>query len=90
MLMQGITFSVATDVAVYFADSHTAPGSAAATKTGTVWSACLFFFPKAPTGPSTPQDDLDHFAALLNDRPREALAWDTPAERFNKLVTTAV
>ena len=50
-MAEHLTFSVATDVAVYFADPHS-PGSAAPTRTPT--GCCASTYPAASTSPPSP------------------------------------
>jgi IS30 family transposase len=77
------SFRVATDIKVYFAD----PGSPWQRGTNENTNGLLRqYFPRGVDLSRHTIEDLQAVAAELNDRPRKALGWDTPAERMTQLL----
>lgn len=72
-------FSLATDVKVYFCDPHQPWQRGSNENTNGLLRQ---YFPKGMDLSDTSQTQLNAIARRLNERPRETLGFETPAERF--------
>jgi len=73
------TFTVATNVKVYFCDPHSPRRRGTNENTNRLLRQ---YFPKRIDLSSYAQSDLDKVALRLNQRPRKTLGFETPASRL--------
>ena len=78
-------FSLATDVKVYFCDPQS-PWQRGSNEQ--INGLLRQYFPKGMDLSNIHQNKLNAVARQLNERPRETLQFETPAERFNQCVAS--
>jgi len=82
-MSQHARFTIETGIPVYFCDPHSPWQRGSNENTNGLLRQ---YFPKGISLRRFGQADLDAAADSLNGRPRETLAWHTPAEQLNQLL----
>lgn len=78
-------FSIATDVKVYFCDPHSPWQRGSNENTNGLLRQ---YFPKGTDLSQFSQHQLDQVAKRLNQRPRQTLGWETPADTLQRAVAS--